>query len=265
MRIKVIFANVIQCMIHCGYNEKNENIFAGFHPEKYVEYFKDENPDILCMAECLMDNIKGDSEFVEHITQSCKLPYYKNLVGEKAFFVENKFYGLSICSRFPFNDYKVLQLANPKIETIRPNGEHWVMHDKYIQKAGLQIKSNKNINITNTHMFPFQHFNKHFWDEEFKEYRNQWAKMLIPDEQTNIICGDFNTVGISIDKAFPELQVGNRLNSLVSYDGKRYQPKYPYDTQIEYILASKDCKLISAKEEMLYSDHPFLITEIEFF
>lgn len=45
MRIKVIFANVIQCMIHCGYNEKKENIFAGFHPEKYVEYFKDENPD----------------------------------------------------------------------------------------------------------------------------------------------------------------------------------------------------------------------------
>jgi exonuclease III len=265
MRIKVIFANVIQCMIHCGYNEKKENIFAGFHPEKYVEYFKDENPDILCIAECLMDNIKGDSEFVEHITQSCKLLYYKNLVGEKAFFVENKFYGLSICSRFPFNDYKVLQLANPKIETIRPNGEHWVMHDKYIQKAGLQIKSNQNINITNTHMFPFQHFNKHFWDEEFKEYRNQWAKMLIPDEQTNIICGDFNTVGISIDKAFPELQVGNKLNSLVSYDGKRYQPKYPYDTQIEYILASKDCKLISAKEEMLYSDHPFLIAEIEVF
>ena len=45
MRIKVIFANVIQCMIHCGYNEKKENIFAGFHPEKYVEYFKVENSD----------------------------------------------------------------------------------------------------------------------------------------------------------------------------------------------------------------------------
>lgn len=250
-------------MIHCGYNEKKENIFAGFHPEKYIEYFRKENPDILCMAECLMDDTNGESEFVENIAQSCQLPYYRNLVGEKAFFVENKFYGLSICSRYPFNDYKILKLANPKIETIRPNGEYWIMHDKYVQKASLKINENKNVNITNTHMFPFQHFNKHFWDNEFAEYRNSWAKMLVTDSQTNIMCGDFNTVGISIDKAFPELQVGNKLNSLVSYDGKKYQPKYPYDTQIEYILASKDCKLISSKSEMLYSDHPFLIAEID--
>ena len=137
------------------------------------------------------------------------------------------------------------------------------MHDKYVQKASLKIGDENNINIINTHMFPFQHFNKHFWDDEFKEYRNQWAKMLVTDNQTCIMCGDFNTVGISIDKAFPELQIGKKLNSLVSYDGKKYQPKYPYDTQIEYMLASKNCKLISAKEEMLYSDHPFLIAEIE--
>lgn len=263
VHIKIIFANVIQCMIHCGYNEKKENIFAGLHPEKYVEYFKKENPDILCMAECLIDNDKGQSEFVENIARNCRLPFYKNLVGERAFFVENKFYGLSICSRFPFNDYKVLKLANPKIETIRPNGEYWIMHDKYVQKASLKINEKKIVNITNTHMFPFQHFNKHFWDNEFAEYRNSWAKMLVTDNKTNIMCGDFNTVGISIDKAFPELQVGNKLNSLVSYDGKKYQPKYPYNTQIEYILATKDCKLVSSKAEMLYSDHPFLIVEID--
>ena len=74
-------------------------------------------------------------------------------------------------------------MANPKIETIRPNGEYWIMHDKYIQKASLKINEKKIVNITNTHMFPFQHFNKHFWDSEFSEYRKSWAKMLIPDKQ----------------------------------------------------------------------------------
>jgi endonuclease/exonuclease/phosphatase family metal-dependent hydrolase len=263
MRLKIIFANVIQGMIHIGYNEKKENLFAGFHPEKYAEYFAQEKPDILCMAECLLDEPYGQSQFVNDISKACGLPYYKNLVGEKAFFVKDKYYGLSICSKFPIEDYEVLKLANPRIETIRPNGDYWVMHDKYIQKAGLCLSSDTKIQLINTHMFPFQHFNKHFWDEEFREYRRQWAEMLIPNDKQALLVGDFNTVGISIEKAFPELEVGQKLQSLVNYDGKKYQPKYPYDTQIEYVLATKDFKLLSAKEEMLYSDHPFLVAEVD--
>lgn len=263
MRLKVIFANIIQGMIHVGYNEKKENIFAGFHPKKYIDYFKNEKPDILCMAECLMDSSDGDSSFVNELSKVCNLPYYKNLVGEKAFFVKDKYYGLSVCSRFPIQSYQTLQLANPKIETIRPNGDYWVMHDKYIQKALLEIEKGKMISVANTHMFPFQHFNKHFWDEEFARYRKQWAEMLIPNDKQSLLVGDFNTVGISIERAFPELKVGDNLQALVNYDGKKYQPKYLYDTQIEYILATKDFKLLNAKEEMLYSDHPFLIAEVE--
>lgn len=265
MKLKIIFANVIQFMHHIGFNEKKENLFAGFCPEKYVEYFAKEKPDILCMAECLFDDETGQSSFVNEISQKCGLPYYKNMVGEKAFFVEDKFYGLSICSKFPFKNYNVLKLANPGIETIRPNGDYWVMHDKYIQKAEIEVEENKVISVANTHMFPFQHFNKHFWDEEFASYRSQWAKMLVSESSKSVLVGDFNTVGISIEKAFPELGIGKKLQSLISYDGKKYQPVYPYDTQIEYILATKDFKLLSAREEMLYSDHPFLIAEVEVF
>ena len=263
MKLKIIFANIMQCMIHGGYNQKKENILNGFHPEKYIDYFKKETPDILCMAECIMDNPDGASTFTDKLKSVCNFPYHKNLVGEKAFLIANKYYGLSICSKFPFSKYEILKLANPKIETIRPNGDHWIMHDKYIQKASLDISTQKTINITNTHMFPFQHFNKHFWDKEFASYRNQWAKMLLPNDKLSLILGDFNTVDISIKEAFPELKIGDKLQSLISYNGKKYQPLYPYDTQIEYILATNDFKLLSAKEEMLYSDHPFLITEVE--
>ena len=261
--MKIIFANIIQGMIHCGYDEKKENVFAGYHPEKYIEYFVSQQPDILCLAECLFDNNQGESSFVEELKKKCHLLYSHNLVGEKAFFVQDKFYGLSICSKFPFTSYEVEKLANPKIETIRPNGDYWIMHDKYIQKARLQVEKNKFLNIANTHMFPFQHFNKHFWDTEFSSYRNQWAKMLMPKPEKSLIVGDFNTVDISIDKAFPELQIGKKVYSLISYDGKKYQPKYLYNTQIEYMLATPDIKLIFAREEMVYSDQPFLIAEIE--
>ena len=263
MKLKIIFANIMQCMIHCGFNDKKENILAGFHPEKYVAYFAKEQPDILCLAECIMDNSDGKSSFVSTLSKSCKLPYYKNLPGEKAWLVKDKFYGLSICSKFPFLSYEVLKLANPKLKTTKPNGDYWVMHDKYVQKASLEINNGKYIDIINTHMFPFQHFGKNFWDVEFTEFRKQWAKMLLPTNKNTIIVGDFNTVGISIEKAFPELDIGKNLKSLISYDGRKYQPKYPYNTQIEYILASKDFEVVAAKEKMLYSDHPFLIAEVE--
>lgn len=264
MRLKVIFANVIQGMIHVGYNDKKENLFTGFHPNKYVEYFEKQQPDILCLAEALMDNQQGDSSFIEKIVNVCGMPYYRNLVGEKAFFVDNKYYGLSICSKFPFTSYQVQKLANPKIETIRPNGDHWVMHDKFIQKVVLDLGKDKTFSLVNTHMFPFQHFNKHFWDDEFASYRAQWAELLKSDNDSlSLITGDFNTVGITIDKAFPELEIGGALQSVVNYEGKMFQPTYLYDTQIEYILVSSVAKVVSAKAEMVYSDHPFLIAEIE--
>ena len=263
MKLKIIFANIMQCVEHRGFNEKKENIAGGFCPEKYIDYFIDKQPDILCMAECIMDNDTGLSCFVSELSEKCGLSYYKNLCGEKAWLVKDKFYGLSICSKFPFLSYDVLKLDNPKIETIRPNGEHWIMHDKYIQKALLGLENNKRIELINTHMFPFQHFGKHFWDSEFEQYRNLWAQMLLPNDKNTILAGDFNTVGISIDKAFPELKIGDKLQSLISYDGKKYKPLYPYDTQIEYILATKDFKLLSAYEDMYLSDHPFLIADVE--
>ena len=65
-----------------------------------------------------------------------------------------------------------------------------------------------------------------------------------------------------IKEAFPELEIEHKMYSLVNYDGKKYQPKYPYETQIEYLLASSDIQRVSGKEEMIYSDHPFLIANV---
>lgn len=263
MHARIIFANILQGMIHCGYNEQKENILAGFHPEKYVQYFAAHQPDILCLAECVIDDAYGNSALTAKLSSECGLPFVYNLVGEKAFLLNDKFYGLAICSKFPISEYSTQKLANPQLEIIRPNGDYWRMHDKFIQKATVNVAQNKSLRLINTHLFPFQHFERNFWDAEFADLRKQWAAMLLPDSHTSLICGDFNTVGISIKKAFPELKIGENLHSLVNYDGKKYQPKYPYDTQIEYILATPDIKLIAAEAKMVYSDHPFLIADVE--
>ena len=73
MKLKIIFANIMQCVLHCGFNEKKENISGGFHPEKYIEYFTKEEPDILCLAECIMDNDKGISSFIDKLSKKCDL------------------------------------------------------------------------------------------------------------------------------------------------------------------------------------------------
>jgi exopolysaccharide biosynthesis protein len=41
----------------------------------------------------------------------------------------------------------------------------WLYSDKYIQKVVLDVGEGKIVQVVNTHMFPFQHFNRHFWDD----------------------------------------------------------------------------------------------------
>ena len=61
------------------FQREKKNISGGFHPEKYIEYFTKEEPNILCLAECIMDNDKGISSFIDKLSKKCDLPHYKNL------------------------------------------------------------------------------------------------------------------------------------------------------------------------------------------
>lgn len=260
--MKVIFANMFQGMIYLR-QEKGKQITDGCHPEKYIEYFVRQQPDILCLAETLADDAQGNSLFVTELSKACKLPYFYCLAGEKAWLAGGgKYYGLAVLSRFPIVNYSVEKLANPGLELTRPNGEHWVMHDKYIQKTVIEANHQK-LSLFNTHLFPFQHFRRRFWDDEFKPYRDKWLRQLMPCDGPAIICGDFNTVGISLEKAFPEL-FERGLTNAVPFNGKDYQPRYAYDTQIEYLLVSPEVRVKAGLSDMLYSDHPFLIADIHF-
>lgn len=66
MKVKIIFANIMQCVLHYGFNGKKENISGGFHPEKYIEYFTKEEPDIYVWQNVLWIMIREQASLLRN-------------------------------------------------------------------------------------------------------------------------------------------------------------------------------------------------------
>ena len=96
MKIKVIFANVTHGFVYADdVRPPVGMIFRKFSIPDYVSYFKDHEPDILCLSEVLIDTSKGESEFVESIMMETGLGYCKIQNNpEESWLYLGRFYGL---------------------------------------------------------------------------------------------------------------------------------------------------------------------------
>lgn len=263
MRLKVLFANIFQGMIFAGYKpDTKEHVFTGWRPAKYIEHFKPYDCDICCFAEMVLDDEQGNSAVVKKMSSEYGLPYYQSLIGAKSWVVEGKYYGQSLLSRYRFGSYEVIKLPNPDIQIVKPNGVLWVMHDKFVQKAVIEV-SGRRINVFNVHGFPFHHFNRSVDEAEFAPIRQKMVEILLPDDKPTIITGDFNNCNIEIAKAFPELfENGRMLDAVIDEHGDGLG-EMEGRGQLDHILISKHFKIIQAKVDVNYSDHPAMFLEVE--
>ena len=62
MSFRVIFANISQEFVFVE-EQSHQQSSSRYSPHEYISHFKKYNPDVLCLAEVLMDE-KGESEFV---------------------------------------------------------------------------------------------------------------------------------------------------------------------------------------------------------
>jgi len=258
--IKVLFANIFQGMIFSEKNSKRESLFTSWSPSKYLEYFKSYNPDICCFAEMTMDDEQGNSWVVDKMSKELELPYYKNLATEKSWIIEGKYYGLSILSKYPIESYEEIKLQNPKLEVIRPNGEHWLMDDKSIQKAILNING-KSINLFNLHGFPVHHFNRRINEVEFKPIRQEISNILLDSNYPTIITGDFSNDGIKIEDVFYELFENDKLRRTVFSNSENIDI---HSNQVDHILVSKHFEIKNPIANKIYSDHLCLVVSLSF-
>lgn len=249
--IKLIFANVLQGFIFAG-ERASEEKFSAYDPQRYIDYFKSLNPDILCLQEVLVDNKQGKSEFVENFSQQLNLPYFSNCVNDKAWLKKKGFYGMTVLTKFPIKQEEFFKLPNAKLEVDRQDGSHWIMHDKVAQKVVLEV-NDQEVNIFNLQFFPFHHFGRELSEVDFSPIRNALVDILRLNEQEPIlVVGDFNNKDINLDKAFPEIFTEGKMKEAViantTYAG--------YNDQVDHILYTpKFFKLESGYVEKNYSDH----------
>ncbi len=263
MRLRVVFANIYQGLHFAG-EKDGEDVFFGFKPQLYGELFKNLNPDILCLAEMPFDTEDGQGQFITMLQDELGFASHESYVSNKSWIVEGKFYGSAIFSKHKIVDYAVTTLPNPKLEVIRSDGSHWVMHDKALQKAVISI-GQKRLNVFNLHYFPFHHFGRSLMEPEFAVIRQQLADLVNPSKgEISLVTGDFNNKAVKLDAAFPELLATGIFTEAIEYNRLEKEKYYQGDgIQVDHILFSSGLKRILAEVEDNYSDHPTLIADFE--
>jgi endonuclease/exonuclease/phosphatase family metal-dependent hydrolase len=262
--MRIISANVSQGFVYASGLKSSEGmIFRKFSIPDYVQYFKRNNPDILCLCEILIDDANGNSEFAETLSAECELPYYKVLKTETSWLYVGRYYGTAILSKYPIEDYEFFKLPNnPRFEINKPNGDHWILHDYYAQFARLNI-NNKKLNLFNLHYFPVHHFNHKLSDPEMKPSREALVEYLESKGNSNptVITGDFNNKNDKLDSVFPELFNLGGLKECIETETSIVDGA----AQLDHILYSPaSLELKKGYAEKYLSDHYALIADISF-
>ena len=259
MKLKVIFANILGGREFLGttYGEIN---FGDIVLETYIDAIAAQQPDVLSLAEVHLDD-ELHSEMVVTIAKKLGLPYYDFMGTDKSHLAEGKILGNAIISKYPIikNDHFLIE--SPMIEVDRPNGDHWVMHNKLAQTAFITV-GKKTLALSSVHYFPFHHFNRKMNEKSFAPQRQSLVDHLTAvDESTiPIITGDFNNKDFKLKDAFPEL-----FNTGFS-EAIELKTTIVGDTQqLDHILYRKnDIAVIEAGTIAIPSDHIgiFVVFEI---
>lgn len=260
MKLKIVFANISQGLIYEG-SPGDNSVFSKCWPSKYVDFFEDLSLDILCLAEAPFETSNGDGKFVQQCSKDLSLPYYRTDTREQSWIVEGLYYGTAIFSKFEIEKYEVVELLNPGIETIRPNGDVWKLHDKSVQKATLNINGQR-VDLFNLHYFPFTYFGRKFDDPEFASAHKFLEDIVTSGSNPAIVTGDFNNDGVEIEDIFQRLFSNNGYHRAVissSSDLAGYLEK----NQIDHILVSENFKVSEHQVIRNYSDHPALVVDVE--
>jgi endonuclease/exonuclease/phosphatase family metal-dependent hydrolase len=272
MDIRILFANVAQGGTFLGKDDRGVESWRPADAEAIANDLSSFNPDIVCLAETLMDDAQGASAMTDTIAARLNLHNVRNYVVGEAFepFAQGKFYGLSILSRFPLTDYEVIPLPNPGLRAEQPNGEIWQMHGKSVQKASVVLPGERLVNLFNVHSYPFHRFGRTLAEPEFTGWRQAFADALkTPDGKPGLWAGDFNNVGVAIETLLrDDFARGHMRDAVTAADPVLAQFADArtggyFTRDVDHILHTPEFEKISGLSIHGRSDHPWRFAHLQ--
>jgi endonuclease/exonuclease/phosphatase (EEP) superfamily protein YafD len=212
-----------------------------------------------------LDDEFGNSGFLAGLSEAMGASDYRADVHEKSWLVEGKYYGSAIVSNIILQEYGTLQLPNPRIEIDRPDGSHWILHDKTVQRAIICVEG-VSVRLFNLHYFPFHRFNRNINEPEFKPIRTAFVEYLqLEDGMPTILTGDFNNADNHLRHSFPELFENDLLADAVQFESEEFHNYYNGNKfQLDHILyTSAHFSLASSRVIDDFSDHKGLVAEFQ--
>lgn len=146
MNINILFANILGGREFAGttYGEIN---FGDDVLDEYARIIGEQQPDIVSLAEVHLDD-ETHSEQVAKLAELLNLPHYDIQGTDKSHLTEDKILGNAILSRYPITASDHFLIKAPALEVDRPNGDHWIMHDKGTQTVRVDI-NRRTLSLTN--------------------------------------------------------------------------------------------------------------------
>jgi len=260
MQLNITFSNVSQCFVYAGKNTRKETVFTGLQPSLHAAALAAQNPDICGIAEMLI-SADEDCSVIQKFSEILGLEYFKFIPTEKSWLAEGYMYGLALFSRFPILEYTVVDLPNPDLEFVQPNGDLWTTHTKVAQQAVVSVDGAE-VQVTNLHSYPVHRFNRCLDEPYFDEFREKVAGVIsASSSMPSIVMGDFNNANVAIEKAFPDVFGDGGLQNAVVVPSEILS-EIGDKTQLDYILISQHFELKSETAQLDYSDHPTVSAQV---
>ncbi len=212
--MNIMYSNVSGGLVFAG-QKYGEMLFSKVSLDSYINYFKGRAIDVLSLSEVHLED-KTHSEMVARIAGELGLKHHASLALSESHLDSSKQLGMAVISRYPIISQEEFTIPSPKLEVDRPNGDHWVMFDKGGQRVYLDVDGTE-VALVNFSYFPFHHFGRRVDEPDFKPLREELLHVLgdNPKHVPTIVTGDFNSRGVPVQQAFPELFVDDALRQAV--------------------------------------------------
>ena len=216
----------------------------------YSSVIKRYLPDIICIQEGHSYK-KNDIAQPKWLAENLGYEYFDTFPLSQSHLDANAFLNLAILSKFPLSNSLFSKFENPKLSSVGPNGNQWILYDKGYFSC-LAKTPFGNATVFNCHCFPLHYFNATPTEQRFDGI---WRQLLNVLREMRLK----HPVLAAIDLNYPhinellseELAQSKYLNAIID------TPTTTKGVQQDYILYTKEFRYISSIITDTKSDHSY--------